>query len=97
MDDGNITFPMATAEDVRKAFRDGAREDFISGRAHNVYGVNRQWGEWAESWDRDNVVDKGETGPAVSPPATLVSAKKVGRNDPCPCGSGKKYKKRHGR
>jgi hypothetical protein len=24
------------------------------------------------------------------------SAKKVGRNDPCPCGSGKKYKKCHG-
>jgi preprotein translocase subunit SecA len=23
--------------------------------------------------------------------------KKVGRNDPCPCGSGKKYKKCHGR
>ena len=24
---------------------------------------------------------------------TLVKGKKVGRNDPCPCGSGKKYKK----
>jgi preprotein translocase subunit SecA len=26
-----------------------------------------------------------------------VGAQKVGRNDPCPCGSGKKYKKCHGR
>ncbi len=26
-----------------------------------------------------------------------AQAKKVGRNDPCPCGSGKKYKKCHGR
>ena len=25
------------------------------------------------------------------------SAKKIGRNDPCPCGSGKKYKKCHGK
>ena len=25
-----------------------------------------------------------------------ASAKKAGRNDPCPCGSGKKYKKCHG-
>jgi preprotein translocase subunit SecA len=25
-----------------------------------------------------------------------VSEKKAGRNDPCPCGSGKKYKKCHG-
>jgi hypothetical protein len=27
---------------------------------------------------------------------TFVSASKVGRNEPCPCGSGKKYKKCHG-
>jgi preprotein translocase subunit SecA len=30
-------------------------------------------------------------------PRTVVSDHpKVGRNDPCPCGSGKKYKKCHG-
>ena len=28
---------------------------------------------------------------------TVVKAKKIGRNDPCPCGSGKKYKNCHGR
>jgi preprotein translocase subunit SecA len=27
----------------------------------------------------------------------LINDKKVGRNDPCPCGSGKKYKKCHGK
>ena len=27
---------------------------------------------------------------------TVVVAEKVGRNEPCPCGSGKKYKKCHG-
>ena len=26
-----------------------------------------------------------------------VANKKVGRNDPCPCGSGKKYKRCHGK
>jgi preprotein translocase subunit SecA len=26
-----------------------------------------------------------------------VSGKKMGRNDPCPCGSGKKFKKCHGK
>ncbi len=26
-------------------------------------------------------------------PAPIVNANKAGRNDPCPCGSGKKYKK----
>ncbi len=29
-------------------------------------------------------------------PAQRVTGDKVGRNDPCPCGSGKKYKKCHG-
>ncbi len=27
---------------------------------------------------------------------TIVKPKKIGRNDPCPCGSGKKFKKCHG-
>jgi preprotein translocase subunit SecA len=27
---------------------------------------------------------------------TVVKGKKVGRNEPCPCGSGKKYKNCHG-
>jgi uncharacterized protein YecA (UPF0149 family) len=32
-----------------------------------------------------------------SQPATVKRKEaKVGRNDPCPCGSGKKYKKCHG-
>jgi preprotein translocase subunit SecA len=31
------------------------------------------------------------------PRTPIVAAPKVGRNDPCPCGSGKKYKNCHGR
>ena len=31
------------------------------------------------------------------PTETITSEKKVGRNDPCPCGSGKKYKHCHGK
>ena len=31
-------------------------------------------------------------------PETFVrNERKIGRNEPCPCGSGKKYKHRHGR
>jgi preprotein translocase subunit SecA len=33
---------------------------------------------------------------APSAPITRAAAK-IGRNDPCPCGSGKKYKECHGR
>ena len=41
----------------------------------------------------------GENGDvALAPPPPFVRAgEKVGRNDPCPCGSGKKYKHCHGR
>jgi preprotein translocase subunit SecA len=34
---------------------------------------------------------------AIKPVVSNTNIKKVGRNDPCPCGSGKKYKKCHGR
>jgi preprotein translocase subunit SecA len=42
--------------------------------------------------------ESGGDGEAPRPkPETVVrAAPKVGRNDPCPCGSGKKYKKCHG-
>ena len=32
-----------------------------------------------------------------SKPAPMIADKKIGRNDPCPCGSGKKYKHCHGK
>ena len=43
---------------------------------------------------QQNLVYSGGDGTAV--PAAKRPAAKVGRNDPCPCGSGKKYKKCHG-
>jgi preprotein translocase subunit SecA len=40
-------------------------------------------------------VEGGDAGRATEAPRpqTVRKAKKIGRNDPCPCGSGKKYKK----
>ena len=29
----------------------------------------------------------------LNPPKSKIAGKKVGRNEPCPCGSGNKYKK----
>jgi preprotein translocase subunit SecA len=34
--------------------------------------------------------------PRQQPQTVVRQGEKVGRNDPCPCGSGKKYKKCHG-
>ncbi|HET8700473.1 MAG TPA: preprotein translocase subunit SecA [Nitrococcus sp.] len=54
--------------------------------------------------EADSLAAEGEGGDAVVAEAVQASAKpyvreqrKVGRNKPCPCGSGKKYKHCHGR
>jgi preprotein translocase subunit SecA len=41
---------------------------------------------------REQVAVPVESSGDGSVSATVVKKKKVGRNDPCPCGSGKKYK-----
>jgi uncharacterized protein YecA (UPF0149 family) len=38
----------------------------------------------------------GANGSGTASKTVSNGAPKVGRNDPCPCGSGKKYKKCHG-
>jgi preprotein translocase subunit SecA len=38
--------------------------------------------------------NRGDGPPPAQQPASAED--KIGRNDPCPCGSGKKYKKCHG-
>ncbi len=48
----------------------------------------------APVFDTDEEVEEEAAAPAA--PAPAPAAAKVGRNDPCPCGSGKKYKKCHG-
>jgi preprotein translocase subunit SecA len=45
---------------------------------------------------RGDAEGRPEKQAAASARAPVKAAPKVGRNDPCPCGSGKKYKKCHG-
>ena len=40
-----------------------------------------------------NLNEAGKAGTEKAKPKVKSSSEKVGRNDPCPCGSGKKYKK----
>ena len=39
-----------------------------------------------------NPIEAKLTGELAKKKVTVVKGEKVGRNDPCPCGSGKKYK-----
>ncbi len=45
--------------------------------------------EWDEIFDEEK---KGELYREAKKMNTVVKGRKIGRNDPCPCGSGKKYK-----
>jgi hypothetical protein len=51
-----------------------------------LHGLEPVFAAYAADSDEDRVEEN----------APAPSAAKVGRNDPCPCGSGKKYKKCHG-
>jgi len=55
----------------------------------------RQSGEVEYQHEEAESLDGGEELPSHQQPVTR-DGKKVGRNDPCPCGSGKKFKQCHG-
>lgn len=60
---------------------------------YNMHGAKANWLYLLEEWE--NVLtleERMEIKKQYNRDNTAVS-KKVGRNDPCPCGSGKKYKK----
>jgi hypothetical protein len=50
--------------------------------------------EFEDEWDDDAWDDDGGDDEPFAAPTTIRNTdRRVGRNDPCPCGSGKKYKK----
>ncbi len=70
----------------------GIKEDTVK----NMFHVQIQQKDKASLQPKQNrrlVTNSGNQ----AKPKTVVNKKKVGRNDPCPCGSGKKYKKCCGR
>jgi SWIM/SEC-C metal-binding protein len=49
--------------------------------------------EYSIELDSDKPEDINDLEMLLNPPKTKIAEKKVGRNEPCPCGSGKKHKK----
>jgi SEC-C motif-containing protein len=66
------------------------RVEFIA--SFTERGITRDHHELA-SFSKQEGVWYFVSGGAVPPKQVVRSAPKVGRNDPCPCGSGKKFKK----
>jgi preprotein translocase subunit SecA len=58
---------------------------------------NVQYQGAEENATQFGAAQKEENGEAPAPQKPIINDNKVGRNDPCPCGSGKKYKKCHGK
>ena len=71
---------VSLAFDKEKLYR-----NMIDAKADWLYGLP----QWKNIFDEDKLralyADQKKAG-------TIVKPKKIGRNDPCPCGSGKKYK-----
>jgi len=60
----------------------------------NMHDAKAEWLYGLKEWDDifDNEKQK-EIDKEYKKTKTVVKGEKIGRNDPCPCGSGKKYKK----
>jgi len=63
-------------------------------RAQAILAMCDDWG-WTAiiGIEPDKPEDISEVQRLLNPPEPRRSEPKVGRNDPCPCGSGKKFKK----
>ncbi len=72
---------------------------FMTGfeRIVELFGWNEErWAQWTCE-ARSRAIDLGERLDNTTRPAAPTIIGKVGRNAPCPCGSGQKFKFCHGR
>ena len=61
---------------------------------YNMVAAKADWLYELEQWDALLTKERRkELFKEQKSSGTVVKGKKIGRNDPCPCGSGKKYKK----
>ncbi len=85
-------------EEMIAAIRDETARSIINVKIRRNDGDQAAQAPKREQVARPTVASHGRTDSAAPRPvATIRKGKKVGRNDPCPCGSGLKYKKCHGR
>ena len=69
---------------------------YISFEAHYTQRGEEQRHREKSLFERENGDWRFVSGDEMKNPTVRYETPKPGRNDPCPCGSGKKYKKCHG-
>lgn len=80
-------------EDITEETQINAEYDFEK-LLWNMYEVKAEWLYSLKEWD--NVISeekRKELRKEHNRSKQVINDNKIGRNDPCPCGSGKKYKK----
>jgi preprotein translocase subunit SecA len=75
--------PQAQAMELQNVQFQGAEEN-VSQFGAPASNASRSDAGWAK---------ENETNQALAPQKPIINENQAGRNDPCPCGSGKKYKK----
>lgn len=88
-------------EDVREAFNGRGKDlwyyqqdwlDFYN--ENEIAARQKRWKEEQKAANNDNeFVEEAEDFLRINPDSFIRNILKIGRNEPCPCGSGKKYKK----
>jgi len=66
-------------------------------RQAEAEAVQRQYKHDESSSFSGNAAGEGAAAPLPKPETFVREGAKIGRNSPCPCGSGKKYKQCHGK
>ena len=83
---------LGTDDGLQLTLRDGDAERWIEGIMPSLLKIHAFWRERRQASQDPRGLGAGALPPRMQQPAVRATPK-VGRNDPCPCGSGKKYKK----
>jgi preprotein translocase subunit SecA len=95
-----LAVQVRSEEEVREAERRAEEA------AHALKNVQYQHADFGQAMAEEAPPAEGTTGAPIAMGASMGTAEvqpfvrssqKVGRNDPCPCGSGKKFKQCHGK
>ena len=86
----NLIFKVSFVQQPKISKLEERRPDIIGDSAGHAYPERGREGSQRAS------ASYGTHQPVINEPAHRDGEMKVGRNDPCPCGSGKKFKKCHG-
>jgi preprotein translocase subunit SecA len=93
--DEAVLGPSGEVSSVGEA-RDSGGLDRLGGPVE-VKNVRYQHADYEEALAEGDAAEERAKAQAAAQQPFVRAGEKVGRNDPCPCGSGKKYKQCHGR